>query len=715
MKHKIVYTGVILCLLSANLTFAQDSLFSYSDIETGLSGKFNPNRLSNIQAVNEEGFYMKKSDTLYYFDITTQTNSGILFSSMLNKALGKSQLDTLSYLPSIKMVTVDEAFFFTNNQWIWIGISEPSIMRSIPLPDEFDEYEYIPSSNQLLGLIGNNLALIDTTGKLTMVTNDSIEGIVNARYIYREEFGISKGFHSSPTGRYIAFYKKDERQVAQYPLVDINHRIAEANFIRYPMAGETCELTTVHLFDTQNGTTVMLKPGGNLHQYLTNLTFSPDEKLLYVQQLNQQQDTMWLTSYDVKSGQVTDTLFSETSSTYVEPENPLVMSKIHQGSFYYQSERNGYNHVYYYNAKTKKLNQLTKGNWVVTDVLGLSADERRLFFTSTHEGFMDDQLFAVTTSNGKLTKITQPAGVHTVYSTPGYTYFIDSYSDTLHAKVTTVIDAKGDVIKELMDAHDLLVNYKVSAPTYGTIKAADSSTDLMYRMVQPIGMEPGKKYPVVIYVYGGPHVQLIQNRWGGRQWFWQQYLAQNGVASFVLDCRGSDNRGRDFEHVIHRQNGIPQIEDQMQGVEFLKKLDWVDSTRLGVHGWSFGGYMTVMLLSMYPDVFKVGVAGGPVIDWKFYEVMYGERYMDTPAENPEGYDLTNAANYAKNLQAKLLIIQGAQDKTVVWQHALTYINACIAANKQVDHFVYPNHAHNVAGEDRVHLVEKITTYFLRHL
>ena len=245
----------------------------------------------------------------------------------------------------------------------------------------------------------------------------------------------------------------------------------------------------------------------------------------------------------------------------------------------------------------------------------------------------------------------------------------------------------------------------------GTIKAEDGVTDLYYRLIKPVDFDPAKKYPTVVYVYGGPHAQVVNNTWLGGARGWEIYMASKGYVMFSVDNRGSENRGLNFEQVTFRQLGVTEAKDQIKGVEFLKSLSFVDANRIGVHGWSFGGFMTTNLMLRYPDVFKVGVAGGPVIDWSYYEVMYGERYMDTPESNPEGYKESNMRLKAGNLKGHLLVIHGGVDPTCVPQHTYSFMKACVEAGKYPDLFIYPGHEHGVVGKDRVHLSNKMTQYF----
>jgi dipeptidyl-peptidase-4 len=274
-----------------------------------------------------------------------------------------------------------------------------------------------------------------------------------------------------------------------------------------------------------------------------------------------------------------------------------------------------------------------------------------------------------------------------------------------------LISSEGKNIKNIMTSENKLADYKLGNMTVGTIKAADNTTDLYYRLITPPDFDPKKKYPTIVYVYGGPHAQLVDNSWLGGVALWDFYMAQEGYVMFTVDNRGSANRGFEFESVIHRQCGQNEAADQMKGVEFLKSLPYVDADRIGIHGWSYGGFMTITLATMFPETFKVAVAGGPVIDWKYYEVMYGERYMDTPTENPEGFKKTSLLNKAGNLKGRLLVIHGYVDPVVVPQNSLDFIKSCIAAGTDLDYFFYPNDEHNMRGATRVHLMKKVTRYF----
>lgn len=571
-----------------------------------------------------------------------------------------------------------------------------------------------PQNQWLAYTKANNLFLLDKNGKEIAVSTESDKGIVYGQSVHRNEFGIDGGIFWSPDGQKLAFYRMDETMVADYPLVDVSTRIATLKDIKYPMAGMKSHEVTVGVYDTRSGNIVYLETGEPKEKYLTNVQWSPDGTQLYIAELNRDQNHLKMTRYNVVSGKLDAVLFKETHPKYVEPEHPVLFVPSHPGHFVWQSKRDGHNHLYLYDTTGKFFRQLTKGDWDVTAVLGFDEKGEKLFFASTNPTPMDRHIYSVTVTlgkNAKIERLTSVPGTHDAKPSPSGRYLIDRFSANDNPGKIALIDTRKKKTETLASAKNPFGGYDIPVVESGTIKAADDATDLYYRLVKPAGFDPAKKYPVVVYVYGGPHSQLVSNRWRYGSGGWEMYMAQNGYVVFVLDNRGTSNRGLGFENVTFRHLGVEEGKDQIRGVEFLKSLPYVDGGRIGVHGWSYGGFMTISLLLDYPDVFNVGVAGGPVIDWKYYEVMYGERYMDTPQDNPEGYEKTSLLNKAGKLKSRLLIIHGDEDPTVVWQNSLMFLKSCIGAGTHPDYFVYPGHGHNMTGHDRVHLHEHITRFF----
>lgn len=585
--------------------------------------------------------------------------------------------------------------------------------------------EWNAASKAVAFVKNDNLFVTDGEGKTTQLTTDGSREIVYGQSVHRDEFGIYKGTFWSPDGQSLAFYRMDQSMVADYPLVNIDTRIATETPIKYPMAGETSHKVTVGVYNLKTGKTIYLKAGDPTDRYFTNIAWSPDCKKVYMIELNRDQTDMQLVSYDATTGDKLETLYKEHNDKYVHPMTPITFLPWDDSKFILQSEKDGYNHLYLFNIKGEQLKQITSGKWVVLDLAGFNKSKKSAIILSTECSPIQNNLYMVNIETGKRTLLDNGKGFHAttrgagghcdiILSSTGK-YIYDNYSEPDVPRKINIISTENAKNVNYFTAADPWKGYNVPEYSCGTIKAADGTTDLYYRMVKPVNFDPNKKYPTVVYVYGGPGIRNVEARWHYASRGWETYMAQKGYLLFILDNRGSCDRGRDFEQATFRHLGVEEMKDQIKGVEYLKSLAYVDTTRLGVHGWSFGGFMTTSLMTTYPDVFKVGVAGGPVIDWKWYEVMYGERYMDTPQANPEGYAETSLINKAKNLKGKLQIIIGTDDPTVVPQHAISFLKACIEAGTQPDFFVYPGEGHNMMGHQSVHLHERITQYFEDYL
>ena len=565
----------------------------------------------------------------------------------------------------------------------------------------------------------HQLFVVDSEGKKHQLSTDGSREIVYGQSVHRNEFGIDKGTFWSPDGQRLAFYRMDQSMVADYPQVDIFPREATYEPDKYPMAGMTSHKVTVGVYDLATGKTVYLQAGDPTDRYFTNIAWSPDAKTVYMFELNRGQNDCRLVSYDAVSGAKIAELYRETSEKYVEPMHPIEFLPWDSDKFVMQSQRDGYNHLYLYDKQGKLLSQLTSGPWVVQQMLGFNQKDKSIIIASNEKNAIQRNIYSVNIKTGKRTLLDNGRGVHRAELSESGQYLFDRYSEPDVPRNIDVVSVsskeKAEKAMRLLTASDPWKDYQQPIFESGSIKAADGVTTLYYRMVKPHDFDPAKKYPTVVYVYGGPHAHNVEASWHWYSRTWETYMAQKGYIVFILDNRGSENRGCDFEQVTFHQLGQIEIKDQMKGVEYLKKQPYVDADRMGVHGWSFGGFMTISLMLNYPDVFKVGVAGGPVIDWKWYEVMYGERYMGTPQNNPEGYKKTSLINKAGNLKGKLQIITGYNDNTVVPQHCLSFIDACIKAGTQPDFFAYPGEEHNMRGHASVHLHERITQYFEDYL
>ena len=604
-----------------------------------------------------------------------------------------------------------------------IDWKQGKVVWSQDIPEGAANQDFDSKSKNLAYTIKGNLYVKTAEGEVLQVSNDGStddsNDIVYGQSVHRDEFGIIKGTFWSPDGQKLAFYRMDQSMVTGYPQVDISQRIAAVTMDKYPMAGETSHQVKVGVFDVQSQRTTWLELIGALDDYHTNLSWAPDGKLLYVFELNRDQNDMRLVAYNTETGKLEKQLLQERHDKYVEPLHGLTFLPWDNSKAIMQSRRDGYNHLYLLDVKTGEVDQRTYGDFEVQQVVGFNEKEKCVLYLSNAMDPRTSCLFSLNLDKPRCTLIGVGEGVHSVSPSEDGSMVIDRYSSPTVPRsidLITTHSVRGrwpNRSVNVLTAKDPWEEqgYKIPEITSGSIKAADGVTDLYYRMVKPIDFDPAKNYPTVVYVYGGPHAHNVDARWHWCLRGWEAYMATKGYLLFILDNRGSEWRGREFEQVTFRHLGEEEMKDQMEGVKFLKSLPYVDADRMGVHGWSYGGFMTTNLMCSYPDVFKVGVAGGPVIDWKYYEVMYGERYMDTPQQNPEGYERCSLLGKAKNLKGRLQIIFGYNDPTCVPQHTLSFLRACEDAGTQPDLFTYPGDGHNMFGRDQVHLHERITRYF----
>lgn len=717
MKRFFLIGFVISNLLSLQ---AQQKTLSIAEASIEQYRKFKPESYDFLQAIpmsDDFSFVQKGSST--YDELKKIAAENGYINSLITLVQLNAKLNAASQ-ESLRMFPLDYVWesaqtirFNTGTKLISVDITPSGTAKILA---DFEESPAYSSYNSNSGLAAftkdNNLFVTQYGMSANPVTADQNKGIVNGSgYVHREEFGIHEGIFISPKGNYVAWYRKDETMVSDYPLINTGSRVAEQKLIKYPMAGMTSENVTLGIYNPRNGLKTFIKTGEPKEQYLTAVSWDPSEKFIYVGILNREQNHLKLNKYAIETGALVKTLFEEKHDKWVEPENPLYFFKNTPTQFIWQSERSGYNQLYVYDTEGKLIHQLTDGNEPVLEILGSDAKEENLFYQVAADNGLSRKVYMVNLKTKKKKLLTPEAGTSTATLSANGNYAIIKYASLEVPARTSLYNIKKGNALLLLNADNPYKDYQMPKAELLTITAADGKTPLNARIIKPSNFDPNKTYPVIVYVYGGPHAQLVSNNWLGGASLWDYYMAQKGYILFTVDNRGSANRGFEFENVIHRHLGQEEMKDQMRGVEYLKTLPYVDNQRMGVYGWSFGGFMTTSLLTSYPNVFKVGVAGGPVIDWKWYEIMYGERYMDTPQENPEGYALTMLTDKVKSLKAHFLMIHGGQDPVVVQQHSLEFVNACIKEGKAIDYFVYQEHEHNVRGKDRIHLLDKIAQYF----
>ncbi|NUY82648.1 DPP IV N-terminal domain-containing protein [Flavobacterium sp. MAH-1] len=636
-----------------------------------------------------------------------QTASELVTLADLNKATGA---DFKGFF-GIVFKNSDAFILASGTKYYEYNFKTKSGKMLAEIPAEAENATWNEDHNGIAFTEANNLYFWKDGAKKA-VTSESNKGIVSGASIARNEFGINGGIFWSPKGNLLAFYQKDETEVADYPLLDINETPGKLVNIKYPMIGQKSEKPKVGIYNIASGKSVFISPKGASDDYLTNLSWTPDEKFVLVAEVNRAQNNMHLNLYDANSGAFVRTLVEEKSEAWTEPEHAAFFPSAKSNNFVWESETDGFNNFYYYSIDGKLIKKLTSNKFMAREIIGSNPAGTEFYFKATGPNPTNMLVYKVDLK-GKQTLLTKDEGVHNVAISTDGTLVFDEYSNHSTPGKSLIWDKSGKA-KTLVESANKYKDVIMGTSEVKTIKAADGKTDLYTRLIKPSNFDANKKYPVLVYVYGGPHAQLVTNSYLDGANLWMFWMAEQGYLVFTVDGRGSDNRGVAFESVIHGRVGVNEIDDQLAGVNYLKSLPYVDGNRLAVHGWSFGGFMTTSLMLRKPDVFKVGVAGGPVTDWKYYEVMYGERYMDTPAENQKGFDEASTLNYVKDLKGKLLLIHGTSDDVVVMQQNFALIKKFVEANKQVDFFAYPMHKHNVIGRDRVHLMQKVLDYVIEN-
>jgi len=682
--------------------FTQQKELTINDAVLGYYKGLYPKSMPSLQFVNETNYVYREGTDYIIKDLVNSTEEKISLEN-----LQKNYAD-LKRLPRIMEIDENNITFTKGNAVIVYDYKNNQEITKTTYDEKAQNNDF--KNNKVAYTIDNNLYIATADNAKIAITNFTDKNIVSGQAIARYEFGISKGTFWSPNGNYLAFYQKDESNVTNYPLVDVTTYPATLKNIKYPMAGQGSEIAKIGIYDVANNKVTYLDIDTSDEHYLTNLSWSPDEKYVLVAEVNRGQNHYELNTYKVKNGKKAKTILEENNKRWVEPENDAVFLPNSNTDFLWLSEKDGYKNTYLYTTKGKCKRQVTNFDFVVKSILGFDKSGKNVVVSATGKDGKETHVYKVNILHGESFKITSKNGTHRAQLKGNY--LIDNYSSLVIPREINILNIDNMDETNIFNAQNPLKDYKIGTTQFVTLKSKDGF-DLYGRLIKPADFNPSKKYPVLVYVYGGTHAQLVTNSWLGGASLWMHWLAtQKEYIVFTLDNRGSGNRGFAFESVIHRKAGEAAMEDQLIGIDYLKNFYYVDKNRIAVHGWSYGGFMTTSLMLRHPGVFTTAVAGGPVTDWKYYEVMYGERYMDTPQENPEGYAKSRVGQYLKNLDGKLLIIHGSVDPTVVPQHSMTLLKEAVENNVQIDFFTYPMHEHNVRGKDRVHLMTKVLEYII---
>ena len=584
--------------------------------------------------------------------------------------------------------------------------------------DQIEELEadFSPDGKKVSFIRANNMFVVDiATKKETQLTSDGSRTILNGYldWVYEEELygrGNKRGYFWSPDSTAIAFLRTDESPVPKFVLTDDIPTDQNVENTDYPQAGDPNPFVKLAVGEISNGKLTFVdvskyKPEDFL---ISRVAWSPDSKNVVYQAQNRTQTFLDLNSADRQTGKTT-LLFKETSPAWVEVIDNAEYLK--DGSFIWQSARTGFSHLYHFDKNGKLIKQLTDGRWEVRDFDGVDEKNGFVYFSGTKDSPIETHVYRVKLDGTNLTRLTKQAGSHSAVFNPTFTHFVDTWSDVNTPTQTRLYKADG-TLEKIINENKVpeLAQYKLGKPEFLQIKTRDGF-EMEAMMIKPPDFDPSKKYPVMSYTYSGPHAPQVRNSWGGSRYMWHQLLAQKGYIIWILDNRTASGKGVESTWKVYKQMGRLELEDLEDGVKYLKTQPFVDGERLGIWGWSYGGFMTTYALT-HSDSWKMGIAGGSVTDWALYDSIYTERYMLTPEENPEGYKNTSVLNAAKNLDAKLLLIHGVMDNNVHLQNTTKLVYELQKAGKQFDLMIYPTQRHGVSDREQVYHMYSMMTKFI---
>ena len=567
----------------------------------------------------------------------------------------------------------------------------------------------------------NNLYIKDLSSEVTkqITTDGEINSIINGitDWVYEEEFAFVRAFDWNKTGDKIAYIRFDETKVPEYSMDIMGESLYPTQQVfKYPKAGENNAEVSLHMYDVASGETTTVDVSGYENYYIPRIMWTEDASLLSVQLMNRHQNVLDLILVDASKNNSTKLLLKETDNAYVDVKDDLTF--LNTNSFIWSSEKSGWNHLYYYDRDGKNERQLTQGAWEVTRYYGFDAKSAMIYYQSTANGSINRDVYSVSIQGTRNTRLSQGTGTNAAAFSADFTYFINTFSNSTTPYVFSLIDSKsGKIIREIKNNEALktkLKDYKMSTKEYGTISI--NGNELNMYTIKPLNFDENKEYPLFMYQYSGPGSQSVANRWGGSNDYWHQMLAQEGFIIVCVDGRGTGLKGSHFKKVTQLELGKYEVEDQIAVAKKLGALSYIDEDRIGIWGWSYGGFMSSNCLFQANDTFSMAIAVAPVSSWRFYDTIYTERYMQTPQENASGYDNNSPITHVNDLEGDFLLIHGGADDNVHLQNTLRLSEALIQANKQFDWAIYPDKNHGIyGGKTRIHLYTKMTNFIRESL
>ncbi|MCX6296091.1 MAG: S9 family peptidase [Bacteroidetes bacterium] len=584
---------------------------------------------------------------------------------------------------------------------------------------------FSPDGNKVGFVRGNNIFIKDlASGKETQVTTDGLHNnIINGAtdWVHEEEFSFSIAYFWSPDSKKIAYYKFDESKVKEFSFNEFNDQLYPTEYkFKYPKAGEENSVVTIHTYDLLSASDKLMDIGNVIDQYIPRIKWTMDANTLSIVRMNRHQNKLELLLNNAATGEA-KVIYTETSETYIdihEGQGDYVYFTADKKNFIIMCEKDGFNHIYMYDMNGKLVNQVTKGNWDVVSFQGIDEKTKTIFYTASETTATEKDIYSIKTNGTGKKKISIEKGTHSPEFSTGMKYYINTFSSANAPNFIAIYDAQGKQIR-ILESNDALAKkmeeFDISKKELFMFKTTEG-VELNAWMIKPSNFDATKKYPVFLTFYGGPGSNKVNNSFDGRDYFWHQMLAEKGYIVMCVDNRGTMYRGRAFKDCTFKQLGKLEVADQIETAKYLGTLPYVDKTRIGTFGWSFGGYLSSLCITKGADYFKMAIAVAPVTNWRYYDNIYTERFMSLPQENASGYDDNSPINYVNMLKGKYLLIHGSADDNVHFQNTMEMVNALVNANKQFDLFVYPDKNHSIyGGNTRLHLYNKMTDFILNNL
>ena len=715
--------------LLAFLLFAGTTLVAQHKevtLEEIYDGTFSQKRLEALQSLKNGEQYVvlnfdrqNRSSSIDVYSYRTGEQTGTLVDSKdLQGVPAFSSFDISENEKKIILATEVEPIFRRSRRGVYfIYDVETKEVQKIS-ENRIQQPRLSPDNNQVAYVFENNIYVKDlVSGELSQITHDGVVNeIINGHtdWVYEEEFSIVRAFDWSRDGKRLAFLRFDERQVPEFSMDVYGQDLYQTQTVfKYPKAGEENSVVTLHLHDLASGKTVEVDLPD--YEYIPRLEWTNKNNILSVQTLNRHQNDLKLIFVDADTN-TAEVVLNETDDAYVDVTFDLTF--LADNSFIWTSEQDGWNHIYLYDSNGRLRNQVTQGNWEVTRYYGYDEDSKRIFYQSTENGSINRDVYSIRTNGRGKRQLTEKTGTNSADFSADFTYFINAYtSATTPTQYTLHQASNGKLVRDILDNNELLETlapYKFSPKEFSTIHV--NGNDLNMWMIKPNDFDPNKKYPLFMFQYSGPGSQSVSNTFFSTNDYWYQLLANEGYIIVTVDGRGTGYKGAEFKKVTQLELGKYEVEDQIEAARLLGQRDYIDEDRIGIWGWSYGGFMSSNALLKGNDVFSMAIAVAPVTSWRFYDTIYTERYMKTPQENPSGYDDNSPINHVEKLKGDYLLIHGTADDNVHVQNTMRMIEALVQANKQFDWAIYPDKNHGIyGGNTRLHLYTLMTNFIKEKL